>query len=324
MLFHGDNLTFMRKLPDECVDLITTDPPFNCRKRFTNNDTGASFNDSWEWDVDAFESLTEPQRAILGAIRLVDESSASFMLFMAPRLIEMHRILKPTGSIYVQSDPTASHYLKIIMDLIFGRDNFLNEIIWSYRRWTVGSKQFQRLHDTILFYSKSNGKHTFNPPHYPLEQQKCYDTGYQKYNRKNRGTEMLVYDADKAADAIRDFEGRIVYVDKGPAMGTVWSDIKYMGSLNREKIGYPTQKPKALFRRMIEASSNPGDMVFDPFIGSGTTAMAAEDLNRQWIGSDLWPDGSIDLVKQRMQDAGLECGLDKFFVNAGREVTIII
>ena len=307
-LFQGDNLDMLRGLNSCSIDLIATDPPFNKGKGFyakpDSVSSGASFQDRWQWTSDNDKVLIDismkwhTAAALIGVSRMAcGDGMAAFLCFMAPRLIEMRRVLKPTGAIYLHCDHTASHYMKALMDSIFMRDNFRNEIVLFYRKWTNAASQFQRNHDSILFYSRT-GSHQFN------KQYAMTDSNVIKGTRQ-----LLVLDRDKAASEIARAERRgdkIVYRDEaeeGVAVPDVWTDINYLPSSAKERTGYPTQKPVALYERIISASSNPGDMVLDPFAGSGTTCVAAERLGRQWIGMDLW-DGAPQAISDRIAAMG--------------------
>ncbi len=196
---------------------------------------------------------------------------------MALRLRAMRRVLKDTGSIYLHCDPTASHYLKLLMDAIFGRKNFRNEIIWHYRRWTAGTKHFQRMHDVLLRYTLS-GQFKFNLQYEPYGDWIKKDYGYFDEEKGKRwrwhtvkGNRYRVYLEDE---------------NRGVKLNDVWQ-MTHLGSTSKERMGYPTQKPLALLERIIKASSNEGDTVLDPFCGCGTTVHAAESLGRKWIGIDI-------------------------------------
>ena len=197
----------------------------------------------------------------------------AFLCWMAVRMLEMDRVLKDTGSIYLHCDPTASHYLKAMMDAIFGRKNFRNEIVWSYRTGGVSKRYWPRKHDIILFYVKSDSYE-----HSPIQERVFYDKPFF--------TEQV------------DAEGRY-YADV--YVRDVWDDIKPIINVSKERTGYPTQKPLALYKRMIEASSNPGDMVLDPFAGCATTCVAAEQLGRQWIGIDIREEAG-EVILDRLQN----------------------
>ncbi len=271
----GDNLPILRGMPDESVDLIATDPPFNTG-RHVNTQSGrpaadAEFSDRWAWerDVDA-EWLSHVREHCPLAMRVVEtsretagESMATYLCFMAARLVEMRRILKNDGSIYLHCDPTSSHYVKQLMDAVFGIDNFRNEIIWSYGLGGSSPKRYSRKHDVILFYTKSV-RYTFNKPQTPAKSQRL--------------------------------KGRM----KGAT--DVW-DIPSLNNMAKERTGFPTQKPLALYERIIEASTNPGDLVLDPFCGSGTALVAAERLNRLWIGVDSNPK-ALETARERLDTEG--------------------
>ncbi len=263
--FTHDNLSVLRGLDSATVDLCYVDPPFNKRKNFTahkgSQAEGTSFSDVFNADTTAPDWWTllatdYPVIATyLRAIALVgDGSHKHYLCYMAVRLIEMHRVLKPTGSLYYHCDSTMSHYIKILLDAIFGTEQFRNEIIWGYK-WGGTSKQdFARKHDALLRYAKGK-KWTFNAPREP------YTTTDPRWHNH----------------------------PKGKVLRDLWDDIATLNTQSKERIGYPTQKPLALLKRVIAASSNEGDWVMDPFCGSGTTCVAAELLNRQWIGMEVHP-----------------------------------
>lgn len=288
-LFHGDNLDVMQGMDSETVDLIATDPPFKKGRDFhavpTSITAGARFQDRWKWDKDThldwIDQIQDDQPAAWAVIdwsrMTYGDDMGAFLCFMAVRLMEMKRLLKPTGSIYLQCDPTASHYLKTLLDAIFGKKNFLNEIIWSYRTGGAGKKWFARKHDVIFLYARNEGKHTF---HVQKEKSYCSSTppGF------------------KEIDTFQDKDGRWYTMAR---MRDVW-DINAIGRSSKERTGYPTQKPIDLYSRIVEASSNKGDMVLDPFCGCATTLVAAENLGREWVGIDLWEDAS-NVVVDRMK-----------------------
>ena len=304
-LYYGDCLDWMREwLPEarESVDLIYLDPPFksntNYNILFGSDDGGESaqmrgFEDTWKWDRAASERVRDIENApmnslhaVMGAFRMVLGNSGmlAYLSYMGLRLLEMRSLLKPTGSIYLHCDPTASHYLKMLMDAVFGAGSFRNEVIWSYRRWSVASFQgFQRMHDCILCYMKRPGEAVFNVEYEPASESYLRRFG-GKSNRKDP-----------------DNPTRVVHVDeptRGMPRRDVWNDISIIAGSARERIGYPTQKPVALLERIIGASSNPGDLVLDPFCGCGTTIEAAHKLDRRWIGIDISAT-AIDLILER-------------------------
>ena len=295
-LFHSDNLPILRAMNSETVDLIATDPPFNKSRDFHATPdslaAGASFQDRWSWERDVHQDWTDQitddlpklMEAIESARYAHSDGMGAFMCFMAVRLMEMRRVLKPAGSIYLHCDPTASHYLKAVMDAVFGWKNFRNEIVWGYRTGGVGKRWFARKHDTILFYSKSKS-FLFNVQHYRSYQQKKYNYNPKYPELWDKGRKQWYHNS-----VCRD----------------VWEDIKAIGTEKGQKevTGYPTQKPLALYERIIKAGSDEGGMVLDPFAGCATTLVAAEKLHRQWAGIDIWDD-AIEVVLQRLEREGL-------------------
>ena len=305
----GDNLHIMRGMNAACVDLIYLDPPFNSNRNYAapigSKAAGAAFKDAWTLsDIDVHEhgELADRSPAVYKVIDAARDTHGkgmmSYLIMMALRLIETHRILKDTGSIYLHCDPTASHYLKLAMDGIFGRQNFRNEIVWAYTGpGSPRMRQFNRKHDTILWYAK--GKiWTFNRDAVRLP--------YKDPNQRPR----------KAFDTGKSFEPAEIEAmrKRGKVAEDWWNDITVAVRSPKERIGYPTQKPLKLLERIIKASSSPGDMVLDPFCGCATTLVAADRLDRQWAGVDLSP-LAVKLVKQRIAaDRGLWGGptvLDK-------------
>ena len=288
-IWTGDNLGIMRGMNSECVDLIYLDPPFNSNANYAapigSAAAGAEFKDTWslsdidtEWINLIAHKHQGLHRVLLAAMT---DSDKSYLAYMAARLLEMHRILKPTGSIYLHCDPTMSHYLKALMDSIFGRDNFQNEVVWHYRRWTGKAKRFQQLHDLILFYSKRAGKHLFNVQ---------YDDYTEKSLKRKQNYHTRIKDGDVYVTSIDE---------RGVRAGDVWN-IPVINSQAKERTGYPTQKPLKLLRRIIEASSNEDDIVLDPFCGCATTCIAAQDLVRQWAGIDI-SSKAVELVQMRLR-----------------------
>ena len=302
-LFHGENLDFLRVLNNETVDLIATDPPFNKGKDFhatpDSLSAGAQFQDRWSWEGDVqqewVDAIKDEYPRVYGLIDFVvggldndargrkngggREDLGAFLCFMGVRLIEMRRVLKPTGSIYLHCDPTASHYLKALMDAVFGDKQFRNEIIWAYNGGGISKRDYPRKHDIILRYSKTRNA-VFN------------------IARKPYG-EHIKSSATRATS--RGGTRAIEYNPDGTPIPDWWADIRPIINWDSERVGYPTQKPLKLYERIIKASSNPGDVVLDPFCGCATTPIAAERLGREWIGMDLW-DGAYDIVKKRMED----------------------
>lgn len=302
VLYYGDNLDVLRRhVPAESVDLVYLDPPFSSNADynvlFAEHGEGAAaqvqaFTDTWEWNVDArtaYEETVERGgavaetmrafRTMLGAVDML-----AYLSMMAPRLVELHRVLKPTGTLYLHCDPTASHYLKLLMDAVFGPTAFQNEVIWHYRGGGVSKERWGRRHDVLLFYAKGT-THAFN-----------VDEVREPYSQDS--LDRLKYKA-------KSFRGDRVYDSYEPnPLGKhpddVWDMQPIMPSA-KERLGYPTQKPLALLDRVIKASSNPGDLVLDPFCGCGTTVDAAQALGRRWIGIDI-THLSIGLIKHRLAD----------------------
>lgn len=290
-LHTGDNLTILReKVVTASVDLIYLDPPF-CSQKVYDLVEGAhggpkkrsfGFNDAWRWNDESRASFDEVKRTDARAGRLLDALRVllgegellAYLTAMALRLPELHRALAPTGSLYLHCDPTASHYLKVLLDTVFGPRCFRNEITWRYRRWPARSKQYQKMHDVLLYYSKSDdGKHTFHTLY-----------GYERLaesTQKTFGTKKQI--ANFASGHRKP--GTLDEETAGPPLSDVW-EVSVIAPIGKERTGYPTQKPEALLERVIRASSAEGDLVLDPFCGSGTTLAVAERLGRRWMGID--------------------------------------
>ena len=301
-LYYGDNLTVLRReIPDESVDLIYLDPPFNSNANygilFREPDGRASnaqievFDDTWHWNDSAEDAFDQVRRSgnlrafdLLNAMRgfLGENDMMAYLAMMAVRLLELHRVLKPTGSLYLHCDPTASHYLKLLLDAVFGPGHFRNEIIWHYRRWTGHARRFQQLHDTIFFYTRSDD-YRFDPPYTPYTEKSLLRK--QHHHTRIKGDEVFVTAID----------------ERGVRENDVWQ-IPLLNSQSKERLGYPTQKPLALLERIIAASSNEGDVVLDPFCGCGTAVHAAQKLGRNWIGIDV-THLAISLIEKRLKDA---------------------
>lgn len=343
-LFYGDNLPILREyVPDESIDLIYLDPPFNSNRSYNvlfKDESGqqseaqiTAFDDTWHWGPSAeavYEELATGSNVAVGTmiaalLRFIGRNQMmAYLIMMAARLVELHRVLKPTGSLYLHCDPTASHYLKIILDTVFGFENYRNEITWKRTSSHNDSRRnFSNLNDTIFFYSKSD-KYSFTP------QFAKYDDSYIRKNfkfvdengrhyasdnlRSPNPRPNLTYDykgykphpngwtvslekmqeLDKQGRLIfpENLDGRIrvkKYLDEmqGVVLGNIWDDIPPISSQAAERLGYPTQKPLILLERIIQASSNPNDVVLDPFSGCGTAISAAQKLGRKWIGIDI-------------------------------------
>jgi DNA modification methylase len=360
-LYYGDNLAVLRDyIPDASVDLIYLDPPFNSRQDynvlFAEKDGARSasqitaFKDTWEWNEEAarsYEEVVERGGRVAEAMRafrtlLGGSDMLAYLAMMAPRLVELRRVLKPTGSIYLHCDPTASHYLKLLMDGVFGPQFFKNEIIWkrsdAHSDAKQGATHFGRIHDVILYYSRTD-KPQFNQMYTPLPdstQERWYrhieeGTG-RRYNKADitgpggaaKGNPHYEWKGitrywrfKKSRMEEMEADGRLVYSktgmvyqkryldeSKGVAVQDLWDDITMLRGIHQtgERLGYPTQKPELLLQRILETSSNEGDVVLDPFCGCGTTVQVAQKLNRRWIGIDI-THLAIGLIKTRLDDA---------------------
>jgi DNA modification methylase len=267
VIYCGDNLTWLKKFPDKCIDLIYLDPPF-----FSNRNYEVIFNDGEE--IRSFEDRWK------GGIN-------HYIEWMKDRVFELHRVLKDTGSFYLNCDWHASHYLKIMCDEIFGYNNFRNEIVWCYTGPGHSKKDFQRKHDIILRYSKKNDNYKFNQQYIP------YSSGIH-VNKKGK---VLAYKGTVKESKAKEYEKR------GKPVEDWWTDIYPVDRVRRERYGYPTQKPEALLERIIKASSNKKDLVLDPFCGCGTTVAVAQKLQRKWIGIDVSPT-ACKLMKNRVEKSG--------------------
>ena len=355
-LYYGDNLDILREhIASDSVDLIYLDPPFNSSATYNvlfkapdGHDSHAqmeAFEDTWHWNKSAEKAFDDVMQSgntdaaeMLRAMRsfLHDNDMMAYLAMMAVRLIELHRVLKPTGSLYLHCDPTASHYLKILLDAIFGKENFRNEVVWK-RSHPKGHAftRFATSHDVIFYYTQDVKKAIWNQvyvPHDPIEvlnQYSLQDKDGRRYQltsllNPNPDRPNLTYDFLGVTKVWRwtrermqsEYEkGRIVvprqgegiprykrYLDEqeGIPVGDFWDDIEL--AAGNERLGYPTQKPLALLERILSASSNEGDVVLDPFCGCGTTVHAAQKLNRQWIGIDV-THLAISLIQKRLRDA---------------------
>jgi len=303
-LYINDNLFILNGLNSNFVDLMYLDPPFNSKRFYSapigSKAAGASFKDMWTWEDVNEEYLNTLAKnypaltayiASIGAIH--SEAMKAYLTYMAQRIIEMHRVLKDTGSLYLHCDPTASHYLKVVLDEIFGKDNFRNEIIWCYRGGGSPKKDFGKRHDVIFRYSKS-ANYTF-----------IADRIRIPYQAEGLGrTDDAMWGKHKGTDKVY----------KPNPLGKIPEDWWLMNILNAndpERTGYPTQKPLALLHRIIKVSSNEGDIVMDPFCGCATTCVAAQQLGRKWIGIDI-AEQSVNVLIERLSD---DAGLFKDFVN---------
>ena len=276
----------------ETVHLIATDPPFNKNKDFHATPdslaAGARFTDRWRWEEDVHSEWVDAiqddwpavWRVIEAARAASGDDMAAFLAWLGVRLMEMHRILTEDGTLYLHIDHTAHAWVKALMDAIFGRRNFRNEIVWCYSGGGVPRKDFPRKHDTLLRYTKSDD-YTFHTERKPYKENTQQVGKHSTYSG-----------------------GADIDLERGTPVTDWWTDIPTVTGWNPERTGYPTQKPLALYERIISASSNEGDFVLDPFCGCATTPVAAERLNRQWIGIDHW-DEAHQIVLNRLQDEGL-------------------
>ena len=304
-LFIADNLDIMRGIDSESVDLIYLDPPFNKKKRFKapigSPAEGATFKDIWT-DEDVKEEwrgeIAAQHQDLYGAIKSVgaiyDESMAIYMTAMSVRLFEMRRILKKTGSVYLHCDQTANHYLKMCMDAIFGKNNFRNEIIWAYKGPSNVRRWFPRKHDVVLFYVKSRAA-SFNADAVRIPYSESF-TARRQYDEGEAGI-TAGYADSRTEEEVSELFG------DGKIIEDWWEDIPSGGHISRkERTGWPTQKPLKLLDRVIKASSNEGDLVFDPFCGCATACVAAELLGRRWVGIDISPSAEV-ITKYRLDEA---------------------
>ncbi len=378
-LYYGDNLDILREhIPTGSVDLIYLDPPFNSNRSYNvlfKTESGAeseaqvqAFDDTWHWPgavATYHELLTVTDGRVgdmIGALHgvLGENQMMAYLVMMAARLVELHRVLKPTGSLYLHCDPTASHYLKIVIDTIFGVQSYRNEIIWQRTSAHANvSQKFGAIHDVIFFYTKSE-QYTWNQQHtdYTADYIDTFfdqvDADGRRYARRDltasmqRASSGQLYEwkgirpppsrcwamAIERMDEL-DAAGRIHWPKKeggmprlklypedlpGSPIQDIWADIKTMHNLSAERLGYPTQKPVALLERILAASSNPGDVVLDPFCGCGTTIHAAQKLARSWIGIDVTTLATT-LQKNRLLDAfDLEDDRDYIVVGLPRDL----
>ena len=346
-IFEGDNLHILRGIDSETIDLIYLDPPFNSNKTYEapigSEAAGAAFKDAWtlsDLDNAWHGELAEHEPALYSAISAAEFSHSkgmkAYLIMMGIRMLEMCRVLKPKGSIYLHCDPTASHYLKTMMDSIFGEKQFRNEIVWQRTNaHNLKAKYFSKTHDVLLFYSKDKD-YTWNRQYTDYSQAQL-----SRYKKDETGRLYTGRDLTVSSGGNRNFqwrgsrpssnrswgasleqlerwytEGRIllkrdgtprldglkVYLDElpGKQIPAIWTDIPRIGNTSKERLGYPTQKPLALLERIIKASSKPDDVILDPFCGCATTCVAAESLQRQWIGIDLSPK-AVELVKMRLE-----------------------
>lgn len=358
VLYYGDNLEILRKhIPDESVDLIYLDPPFNSKRDYNilfKDKSGIeseaqieAFTDSWHWTQptqDTYHQIVT--KGSINVSKLIEaleqilghNDVMAYLVMMTVRLVELHRVLKPTGSLYLHCDPTMSHYIKLVLDQIFGPANYKNEIIWKRTTAHNDPQRFGRIHDVILFYSKST-KVTWNPisvdqdPAYIESHYRFKDEQGRRFRKDNltapshasssgqyewhgkRPPPGRMWSYTKENMERLESQGKILYtrtgfpelkryLDEMPGMPaqSIWDDINPLNSQAAERLGYDTQKPLALLERIIEASSNEGDIVLDPFCGCGTAIVAAQKLKRKWIGIDV-THLAINLMRTRLKDS---------------------
>ena len=339
-IWTGDNLDILRGMNSESVDLVYLDPPFNSNRNYAapvgSQAAGAAFKDTWtlsDLDVAWMGLIADEQPAMYQVLQAAGlthgKGMQSYLCMMGVRLLEMRRVLKDTGSIYLHCDDTATHYLKLLMDAVFGAGQFRNSVVWKRFNFHADAKRFGKVSDAILFYSKDD-TYLFNRQRVPFSK-KYVDNKFTHRDSDGRrfrlsdlnppGGRGPVYEFNGVTKPWRvteekmlalDKEGRIYkdsavaqlkrYLDEldGQAVHDIWDDIPSINPMAKERVGYPTQKPLALLERIIKASSNEGDMVLDPFCGCATACIAAENLGRQWIGIDLSPK-AVELVNMRLQ-----------------------
>ena len=361
VLYYGDNLEILRKyIPDNSIDLVYLDPPFNSKKDYNIlfKESGGieseaqikAFTDTWHWTQTAENTYHDivtngPLRVgqLIGALHdaIGQNDVMAYLVMMATRLIELHRVLKPTGSLYLHCDPTASHYLKLVLDQIFGPVNFRNEIVWkrssAHSDIGQGAKHMGRLHDIIFFYTKGDD-YTCNMEFLPYNEE--YTGTFYRYTEPDTGRRYRLGDITGPGGAAKgnpyyEFlgvtrywryskermqelyeQGRIVqakpgavpsykrYLDEmsGVPLQDIWDDIQPVASQAKERLSYQTQKPLPLLERIINYSTNEADVVLDPFCGCGTALVAAQKLNRRWIGIDI-THLAISLMRNRLKDS---------------------
>lgn len=368
-LYYGDNLDILRNhIPDASIDLIYLDPPFNSNRSYNvlfKDESGreadaqlTAFDDAWHWGPAAERTYQDlisgspmPVATMISALRQIIQPNQmlAYLVMMTARLVELHRVLKPTGSLYLHCDPTASHYLKMILDTIFSPNFFRSEIIWKRTSAHSSANRPGPIHDVILFYSKSEG-YIWNNVYQPYGEE-YIDSAYSLSDsdgRKWKSTDITGSGVRNGETGLTwrginvtakgrhwvvppseldkwDLEGKIhwpqkeggmprlkQYLDEMPGVSIqdIWLDISPIGAQAAERLGYPTQKPLELLERIIQASSNHGDVVLDPFSGCGTAIAAAQKLGRQWIGIDI-THLAIAMHKARLADMyGLKPGID--------------
>ena len=360
LLYYGDNLDVLRRhVKDESVDLVYLDPPFNSNASYNvlfaehgakSSAQISAFEDTWRWDDAAafdYQQTVEQGGRVADALRafrtlLGTSDMLAYLSMMAPRLVELRRVMKPSATIYLHCDPTASHYLKLLMDAVFGTEQFLNDVSWKRTGTHSSANRWGPVHDVLLVFARVAGRHKWNRPYVPLSE--AYRASHYsmtdaegrhyahgeltapgiRHGRSGepwRGFDVASLGRHWMTTVDRldelDTEGRIYFPPdsanwprlirhedegKGRALGDVWEDIPPINMRARERLGYPTQKPETLLDRILEASTSEGDLVLDPFCGCGTTISSAQRLRRRWIGIDI-THLAIGLIRHRLADA---------------------
>ncbi|MES2174174.1 MAG: DNA methyltransferase [Pseudomonadota bacterium] len=354
-LYYGDNLDVLRgHIADTSIDLVYLDPPFNSNASYnilfrSPAGTGAdasieAFDDTWSWGpaaagamMDITQGGNHKLHVLMQAMRTAigENAMMAYLAMMAVRLQELHRVLKSTGSLYLHCDPTASHYLKLVLDAVFGTEHFGNEIVWQRQNAKgLASTRFARNHDIIFRYSKSgtwvwNAQYGVHDPNYIEKFYRFSDDGGRRYRladltNPNKNRPNLTYEfmgvtrvwrwtRERMEKAHRDglvIQTRLGAVpqmkrfldeQEGNPIGDIWDDILPLQAQAQEKLGYPTQKPRALLERIIATSSNPDDVILDPFCGCGTAVDAAQKLGRRWVGIDI-THLAIGLIEKRLRE----------------------
>ena len=356
-IWTGDNLDIMRGMNSASEDLIYLDPPFNSNHNYAapigSQAAGAAFKDTWGLDDINLAWHGEIKHEYPGLYSLLTvtreihgDSMMSYLIYMAIRVMEMRRLLKPTGSLYLHCDPYASHYLKLLLDTLFAARNYRNEVVWRRYGSHNDAQRYRRVHDVLLFYGRDNGR-TWNGAWNPLDPDYVkqayrhkddrgryrtaplhtgglsgggYGYDFRGFTRTWRYSEERMHEIEAAGliAQARNGQGvpeRKVYLhdSKGRPVADIWDDVSPLTGQHKERVGYPTQKPVVLLTRIVRASSNAGDMILDPFCGCATACIAAEMEGREWVGIDI-SEKAADLVRSRLKD---EVGL--FYQGAHRE-----
>ena len=302
-IWTGDNLDIMRGMNSESVDLIYADPPFNSNRNYAapigSQAAGAAFKDTWtlsDLDVAWMGLIADTEPALYRVVETAGlahgKGMQSYLCMMAVRLLEMKRLLRPAGSIYLHCDPTASHYLKTLMDVVFGRQNFRNEIIWAYTGASNTKRWFPRKHDVVLFY--------VNDQSAPFDRDAVRVPYSESFMKRRRHSDASKWEGGGDRPESRTMAEVLDKYKAGKVVEDWWSDIPIL--IGKERVGYPTQKPLSLLARILKASSVENGIVLDPFCGCATACVAAEKLNRGWVGIDL-SEKAAELVVRRVREA---------------------